>query len=96
LTFATTKTLWFSFLLWDKTKARMTGPNIMGTKRYLLRATITATMASGVFFGGFLDLFSCRKTTPKSTGILEIIFVRENGQKPRQPSHMLTCQSTSD
>jgi hypothetical protein len=53
-------------------------------------------MASGVFFGGFLDLFSCRKTTPKSTGISEIIFVRENGQKPRQPSHMLTCQSTSD
>jgi hypothetical protein len=37
-----------------------------------------------------------KENDPKSTGIPGIIFVRENGQKPRQPPHELTYQDTSD
>jgi hypothetical protein len=32
-------------------------------------------------FGGFLDLFSCRKTATKSSGIPGFIFVTENDHK---------------
>jgi hypothetical protein len=32
-------------------------------------------------FGGFMDLFSCRKTTTKSSGIPGFIFVKETSHK---------------
>jgi hypothetical protein len=53
-------------------------------------------MASGVSLVAFWIYFLKGKRLQKSTGILEIIFVRENGQKPRQPPHVLSCHVTSD
>jgi hypothetical protein len=35
-------------------------------------------------YGAFLDLFSCRKTATKSSGILGFIFVKENSHKSWQ------------
>jgi hypothetical protein len=47
-------------------------------------------------FGSFLDLFSCRKTTTKSSGIQEFIFVKGNNHKSSPWHHVLTNQATSD
>jgi hypothetical protein len=47
-------------------------------------------------FGGFLDLFSCRKTTTKSSGTPRFISVKENVQKSRLSLHVHTCQDSSD
>jgi hypothetical protein len=47
-------------------------------------------------FGGFLDLFSCRKTATKSSGISWYIFVKENGYKSSPWHHVLSNQATSD
>jgi hypothetical protein len=46
-------------------------------------------------FGGFLDLFSCRKTTTKSSGIPGFIFVKESGHKSSPWHHVLSNEATS-
>jgi hypothetical protein len=47
-------------------------------------------------FGVFLDLFSCRKTVTKSSGIPGFISVKENVQKSRLSSRVHTFQDTFD
>jgi hypothetical protein len=54
-------------------KRYLTGPNIMGTQRQRLRATITATMTSGVFLVAFWIYFHAGKR-PQNQVVFQGLF----------------------
>jgi hypothetical protein len=74
----------------------LTRSKIIGTQRQRLRATITATMASGVFVVVVSIYFYEGKRLKKPRGILRFISVRETSRN--QGSHLTynTNQATSD